>query len=129
MSVRSAHRHPALRAAFVVVVCLVLIGSIPTLPPFAEDETPAMVFRAPSRPIHALAENSPVRLEKQAQTQRFSLHKPHRNGILTSVERAPAIQQRPQVRQRPARALPRRFLPSRHTVPRAPDDSVDPLLS
>jgi hypothetical protein len=129
MTSRRAHQHPVLRAVFISVVCLVLTSSFPALSPFDEDETPSIVFRAPSWPLHALAENSPLRLEKQAQTQRFSLHKPHRNGLLTSAERSPAIQQRPQVRQRPARALPRRFLPSRHTIPRAPDDSVDPLLS
>jgi hypothetical protein len=129
MSFRSAHHHPALRAAFVLVVCLVLTGSIPVLPSFEEDETPAMVFRAPSWPIHALAENSSVRIEKQGQVQRFSLHKPHRHSAPLSIEHASAVQQRPQLSHRPTRTFPRRFLPVRHFVPRGPDDSTDPLLS
>lgn len=129
MSFRSAQHHPALRAVFVSVVCLVLTGSIPVLPPFEEDETLAIVFRAPSWPLHALAENSPVRIEKQAQTHRFMLHKPHRHGTLLAIERAAPIQARHQASHGLTRILPRKFLPARHIVPRGPDDSVDPLLS
>lgn len=130
MLLRGIRQSLALRALFVSVVCLVLSCSIPVVPPIEEDATvPAMVFRAPSWPVHALAEGSSVRLEKEGQTQRFALHKPSRTSALTAFERAPAIRPQPSVRQQPTRLLPRKSLPSRHTVPRAPDDSADPLLS
>jgi len=113
-----------------VLVCLAMAGGFPTPPKaWPEDETPTIGLWTPAFPLVALAANSPLRIEKQAQTNRLTLHKPQRSSHFSAAEQVQMIQPRPQVRNQTSSTLPRRFLPSRHMVPHGPDDSGDPFLS
>lgn len=112
-----------------LVVSLALIGGIAFIPPgWVEDETPSLTPAAHDVPLAAVAENSGVRIEKQAQSQRIFIKKPERSARLSSAERAPGL--RPSYPTPQAfRSLPRRQLYAPRSRPSSPDDPSDPLLS
>jgi hypothetical protein len=118
------------RWALAGLVCLALIGSAaePPRTSLADGESTTIGLRAPEFPLAALATTSAVRFEKNATSIRLTLHKPERNTHVTWVTRTQALTQRPEISQF-SPLLARRFLPSRHLVPRAPDESGDPFLA
>jgi hypothetical protein len=71
---------------------------------------------------------SAIRLEKNATSVRLTLHKPEGKAHVSWTMRVQTIPLRPDVCQI-SLLLARRFLPSRHLVHRAPDESGDPFLS
>jgi len=118
------------RGLLVLIVCLGMVGTVAARPPvWAEDGSSAFTGPSPTSPLLALAEGSSSRLQKQAHTQRLSLHKPQRGARISSTEYARIVQPRPQIRHQRSSVLPRRLLTVRHLVPRGPDESGDPLLS
>jgi hypothetical protein len=118
------------RWALAGLVCLALIGgsAAPPRTSLAEGEPTTIGLRAPEVPLAALATTSAVRFEKNATSIRLTLHKPERNAHVTWVTRTQALTQRPKVCHA-SPLLARRFLPSRHLIARAPDESGDPFLA
>lgn len=117
------------RLALSLALCLALIGGIATLPSaWPEDETPSLTIRTYNFPLTALAANSGLRIERQAQPHRLSFPKPGHSARLTSIARPAAPNPRTQA-NRAYRAFPRRLLHPGHLKPRSPDDPGSPLLS
>ncbi len=118
------------RLALAAAVCLALFVSggpgTPTLP--GERQAPSLVLRTIEFPLAVLALGGAVRLEKQAQTPRFVLHRPNRISRLSPAECARPFAVRPELRHT-LRVLPRRGLPARRLMPRAPSDAGDPFLT
>jgi hypothetical protein len=117
------------RWAIAGLVCLALIGSAaaPSRVSLGHSEPATIGLRAPEAPLAALSTTSTVRLEKQAASVRLTLHKPERHARVSWATRTQATLQRSDV-SHASPLLARRFLPSRHLIPRAPDESGDPLL-
>jgi hypothetical protein len=110
--------------------CVALVVSVAASAPIATagDGSASISLRTSEFPLAALERTSPVRLPKQAQTNRAHLPKPDRNGQPSLVDRARGI--RPMFPpSHTSRALPRRFLPSRHFTARGPSDSSEPFLA
>jgi hypothetical protein len=118
------------RWALAGLVCLALIGgaAVSSRTSLADDEPSTIALRAPEIPLAALATHFAVRLENNATSVRLTLHKQERNAHVSWALRAQAIPPRPDVCET-SPLLARRLLPSRHLVPRAPDESGDPFLA
>jgi len=112
------------------LLCLALVGGAAASTPtaFAHGDVTSIGLRAPEFPLAALGSAFAFRLQKQAQLVRLTLHKPVRSGQFSPAERAHAMLPRPKVSPGSA-VLPRRFLLSRQTIPRGPNDTGDPLLA
>lgn len=83
-------------------------------------------LRAPKAPLAALSTTSAVRVEKHATSSRLSHHKPERNPHAARFLRVQSSPRRSDVSPT-SPVLARRFLPSRHLMPRASDEAGDPL--
>jgi hypothetical protein len=112
------------------LLCLVLVGgaAAPTRFSLGDGEATLIGIRAQELPLAALATKAAVRFEKQAHAIRLTLHKPERSTSLSWAVKRHGISPRPPVSYT-FFALPRRFLPSRHTVPRGPNDPGEPFLA
>lgn len=113
------------RLPLTLAICLALIGGIAALPSaWPEDEAPSLTIRTYTLPLAALAANSGLRIEKQAQPHRLSFPKPGHSARLASIARSAA----PYPPMQAYRAFPRRLLHPGHLKPRSPDDPGSPLL-
>jgi hypothetical protein len=112
------------------LLCLTLLGSAASSAHSlsAHDGGASMELRAPDFPLAAIGTVLSVRFQKTAQQVRVTLQKPERSANFSSAERGHTSLARPSASQRFA-VLPRRFLRPRHMVPRASNDSADPLLA
>jgi hypothetical protein len=112
------------------LLCAALVAGGPVWAPIAPpEEGPASIsLRAPEFPLAALESTSPVRLEKQAQPNRFTFPRPGPTGQPSWADR---FRVTPPGRQvfRTTHVLPRRILPSHHPASRDPSDSGDPFLA
>ena len=113
-----------------VALWLVACGGLLALPAdlASDTEPPALAPLTRSHPITALAENSGLRLEKPAQSQRTSLKKPGLGGCLPRPTTVLSVTTSAQRRQ-PRWDLPRRHLAVGRLIPRSPDGFVDPFPS
>jgi hypothetical protein len=112
------------------LLCMALVGGAAICPPFAPavDGSGEANLRSAEFPLAALESTSPVRLEKQAHSNRLTLPRPDRTGQPFSTERFRITQLRRQTSQT-AHALPRRVLPSHSLTSHDSSDSGDPLLA
>lgn len=94
----------------------------------AEDGPASISLRTSEFPLAALESTSPVRLEKQAQSNRLTFPRPDRRGQPSWAERFRVTQLRRQAFQT-AHALPRRVRPSHDRISRDPSDSGEPFLA
>ena len=118
------------RWALAGLLCLAMVGAAgASTRVFSGDGSADSIgLRAPEVPLAALAATSGVRFEKHGQAVRLTFHKPERSGHLSSIERSCGALSRPKAWYTHP-LLPRRFLPSRHLLPRTSKDSSDPLLA
>jgi len=112
------------------LLCVALVVGAAVCAPIApaEDGPASISLRASEFPLAALESTSPVRLEKQAQSNRLTFPRPHRTGQPSWAERFRVTQLRWQAFQT-AYALPRRVLSSQNRTSRDPSDSGEPFLA
>ena len=112
------------------LLCVALVVGAAVCAPIApaEDGPASISLRASEFPLAALESTSPVRLEKQAQSNRLTFPRPHRTGQPSWAERFRVTQPRRQPSQT-AHALPRRVLPSHDLTSHDPSDSGEPFLT
>jgi hypothetical protein len=112
-----------------LVACLALVGGIAVVPAtWPEEETPSLTPTNYALPLTAVAENSGVRIERQAQSHRLFIKKPERSARLSTAQRDPTLRHCRPIPQG-FRALPRRNLHAARSRPSSSDDPSDPLLS
>lgn len=110
-------------------VCLAVIGGMVLLPPaWLEDEIPSLTAASHTLPLTAIAENSGLRFEKQAQSQRPFLKRPERTSRPSAGTRVSSLRSSA-LRPRAFRGLPRRHLYAPRSGPSAPDDPSHSPLS
>lgn len=118
------------RWASIGLVCLALIGGVAAPSPvsMADGARTTIGFRAPEVPLAALETTSGVRFEKHATSIRLTHYKPERNAHGSRATRPQVLPPRPDLCLT-SFLLARRFLPSRHLIPRASDEPGDPFLA
>lgn len=117
------------QVALILAIGAALVGGLMKPPPaWPESETHSLTLRAPELPLTALVGNPAVRIEKQAQSLRPTLHKPGQGARLSVVIREHKLRPRSQT-ARAFRGFPRRQLHPGHAKPHSADDPSTPLLS